>query len=1203
LNFKTLSLIYHCNDCLYAFRKLVYISRLTLKGFKSFPQKPVSIQFENGLNSITGPNGSGKSNIIDAIRFVLGENSPKSLRHSKMSDIIYDQSKEENPYARVSLTLENTDKSLPLEEEKVIVTRELRKNGDSLYFINSRRMSRNQYLEILSAAHISYDGMNIIAQGTIQRLAELNPDEKRNAVEQFLGLKHFDEKKAEAMARLREADNELAISFAKLDERREAIERLQKERNDALRYRQVKHEISRIRKAMILKDIDSIDTNLEEMKKRMNDLAAQKEAIASSVAKLQEEKKQLEVQRDEYYTAKVAGPNKRLTEIGLTISRLENEIYSFDERKKELQSLKAQLDEAIPRLSDMLKNAENEKNSLISHVEDIRSRVKEKVERLSLITSQAENLRRERIVRQKEIAKVSTRDAILQGRAIVLESRERELMAKRADIERLLSEFNEELQELSKKQDDLNGMTNLFKEKVEELGKALPSETEELKQIELQIESTKNQRKKLSKELSEAEQILNDSVRTVARYSSGLELAEHFFSSELNVRKVEELAESGAIEGYHGTLSMLIQYQKRYSSSVKAAAQDWLNAFVVDSLNGLLQLASLAKKLKTGRIRILPLSELEGVPLIDSPVGPGVLGRLSEYVECEERFRPAVDFVFGNIILTSSAKAAFLLARNGYRCVTLHGDIFEAKGSAMETGYLAEISLKQVGLTDPDSIKLAEESLKALRESLDRRKKSLEKLERLQAELEEKRFEKSLRIREEESSLKTYRSFVKRYENLAARVAKRVESVKKRIEVLEKRKVQIDARLQKIQNLKTLIASKRNSLGIEEMRKRMLEIDSSISAISLETEELSREISTLNAEVSGFEARLNGEVLPRITQLTVSLQKSEQDLKSLQEELPKIETRLPQIEVEIKKLSEEEKLVREEDERALPRLKELEQLIGKKDEQIASEQQRMLRIDKETVKIESSIDSLMQDRQKLETEISSLGITEDVYYSPGFDILLQDLLSEEEELRNSVNLLAQQTYQEAYISYRNASERRNELERDRNAIVNFVNRVEAEKREAFMKAFEKIDREVREVFRTLTGGEAWLELENPDDPFSGGIFLMAKFPKGLPRESTSLSGGEKAIVAVAFLLAFQSIYPSGFYLMDEVDAALDPLYAQGLGNLLAEWSKRAQIIVISFKESVVEKASNIIGVYMAGGSSNVVRLKKEVAVGVRTEQG
>ncbi|MEM0118650.1 MAG: chromosome segregation SMC family protein [Conexivisphaerales archaeon] len=1182
---------------------MVYISRLTLKGFKSFPQRPVSIQFENGMNSITGPNGSGKSNIIDAIRFVLGENSPKNLRHSKMSDIIYDQSKEENPYARVSLTLENNDKSLPVEEERVIATRELRKNGESAYYINSRRMSRNQYLEILSAAHISYDGMNIIAQGTIQRLAELTPDEKRGAVEQFLGLKHFDEKKAEAMARLREADNELAISFAKLDERREAIERLQKERNDALRYRQVKHEISRIRKAIILKDIDRIDTSIEELRKRLGELSSQKAAAEASIAKLQEEKKQLELQRDEYYTAKVAGPNKRLTEIGLSISKLENEMYTLDQRKKELLSLKTKLDEAIPRLTDMMKNAEQERDSLLSHIDDLKSRIRERNEKLTLLSSQAESLRQERLITQKELAKYSTKDAILQGRILVLESKERDIAARIAETDKLISDMQVELQELSRKQEDLTGMTNLFKEKVEELGRAIPTEAEEVRQLELQIENAKNQKKKLSKELADAEQILNESFRTVARYSSGLELAERFFGSELNIRKIEEIAETGAIEGFHGVLSSLIDYQKKYSNAVRAAAQEWLNSFVVDDLNGLLQIASLAKKLKTGRVRILPLSEIEGIPEPEAPLGSGVLGRLSEYVECEPRFRPAVDFVFGNFILTSSAKTAFLLSRSGYRCVTIAGDIFEPKGSAMETGYLSEVSLKQVGLTDPESIKMAEESLKALKESLDRRRKNLERLDRLQAELEEKRFEKSLRIREEESNLKTYRSFVKRYENLAARVTRKGEYVRKKLELAGKRREHLVARINRIEEIKTDLAARRSSLGTEEMRRRLQEIDGRLSSTSQEIEQLSSEISTLNAEVSGFEARLNGEVAPRINQLSDSLRKSEQELKSLQEELPRIDARLPQIEEEVKRLAEEEKVVREEDERALPRLKELEQLIGKKEEQIASEQQRILRIDREVLKVEGNVQAHLQEKQKLEAEVSSLGIAEDVYYSTGFDILLQDLMAEEEELRNSVNLLAPQTYQEAYISYRNASERRNELERDRNAIVSFVNKVEAEKREAFMKAFERIDREVRSIFQMLTGGEAWLELENPDDPFSGGIFLMAKFPKGTARESSSLSGGEKAIVAVAFLLAFQSIYPSGFYLMDEVDAALDPVYAQGLGNLLAEWSKKAQIIVISFKESVVEKATNIVGVYMAGGSSNVVRLKKEEALGVRAEQG
>lgn len=1179
---------------------MVYISRLTLKGFKSFPQKPVTIQFENGLNSITGPNGSGKSNIIDAIKFVLGENSPKNLRHSKMSDIIYDQSREENPYARVSLTLENDDRSIPVEEERVVITREIRKNGESSYFINSRKVSRNQYLEILSAAHISYDGMNIIAQGTIQRLAELSPDEKRAAVEQFLGLKHFDERKAEAMARLREADNQLAISFAKLDERREAIERLQKEKNDALRYRHVQHEISRIRKAMILKNIDKIVGELEELKKKQGDLALQKASTEDLISKIEEEKKEIEQQRDEYYTAKIAGPSKRLTEIGLEISRLENERYSLNERKKQLIDLKLQLDEAIPRLSDMLRAAEEERNSLVSHIEDLKSRINERLERLTNLTSKSETLRQERWSKQQELAKVSVKDAILQGKIIVYEKRQSELRSKLSEIEKLVISIREELQESERKQEDFTKMNELFKQKVEELSKALQSESQELVSLNGQIESVEKQRKKLAAELTDAERIFNESVKTIARYSSGLEIAEKFFQSELNIGKVRELAESGAVEGFYGVLSSLITYSKRYSDAIKAVGGDWLNAFVVRDLNGLLQLATLAKRLKVGRIRILPLAELRGLPVIEVPLNSNALGRLSEYIECDSIFKPAVEFVFGNVILTSSAKAAFVLSRSGYRCVTLHGDIFEPQGPAMETGQLAEASLKDIGLTDPESIKLAEESLKALGESIERRKKSLERLDKLQAELKDKRFKKMVKIKEEESNLKTYRIFIKRYERLVAKAAKKVEGLRRKIDSTERKSSSISVKIQKLSEAISLLQAKRSSLKLEELKGRMQEIENELSSSSNEKDLLSGEISTLNAEVSVFEARMNGEVIPRIGQLTSSLQKSEQDLKNINDQLPAIEERLLNLEQDLRKLYEEEKIVREEDERALPRLKELEQMISKKEQQINSERQKLLRLDKESIKVEGSIQMLQQEKQRLEAEISSLGITEDVYYSPSLEVLLSDLLAEEEELRNRVNLLAPQTYQEAYLSYRNASERRNELERDRNAIVNFVNKVEAEKKEVFMRAFEKLDKEVRSIFSTLTGGEAWLELENPDDPFAGGIFLMAKF-QGTARESSSLSGGEKAIVAVALLLAFQSIYPSGFYLMDEVDAALDPMYAQGLGRLLAEWSKKAQIIVISFKESIVEKASNIIGVYMAGGSSNVVRLRKEVALGVRAE--
>jgi chromosome segregation protein len=1180
---------------------MVYITKLTLKGFKSFPQRPVTVPFEKNFNVITGPNGSGKSNIMDALRFVLGENSPKALRHNKMSDLVHDQSADENAFARVSATLDNTDRAIPVDEDKVLITRELKRNGDSQYFMNSRKLSRNQYLEILSAAHISYDGLNIIAQGTIQRLAELTPDEKRGAVEQYLGLKHFDEKKAEAMARLREADSELAISFAKLDERREAIERLQAERNDALRYRHLQHEMARIRKAILRREVDILERQIEEDRAKLQELAVLKQEYEQNIGKMYEEKRMLEQNRDQYYNEKIAGPNKRLTEIGLSLAQLNSEILSLRKTKDELSSLKSTLDEAIPRLNNMLSAAESEKDSLLKHIEDLRSRIEEKNGLVRQSMENAAKLQSERESVRNEILRLSKKDDALKSRISLLEERmNRQREALRTATERL-SQKRSELEEAVSKETDLLNMTHTFLEKVSELGRSLPQLNEEAKKLEGQVSTIKETRRRLSREISQAETILNESFQTVAKYASGRELAERFLGEELNVAKIEELAQSGAIDGFNGTLSSIIKYDKRYSAAVRASGQDWLYAFVVDNITNLLQLASLAKKLHTGRVRILPLSELRGVPSGVAPAEPGVLGLVSDFVQCNERFRPAVDFVFGNTLLVSSAKTAYILSQKGYRCITPLGDLFEPKTAALETGKVSELTLKEIGLSDAESIRVAEESLAALKESLARRKQGLERLEKAQAELEEKRFTLLVEIRKEESNLKTYSSFVNRYNSLAARATRRVAQIKNQIVQLEKGIERYNKRIIKLESIIQIIQGRRVALGIDKLRERDSEIEAEIARISATVDSLSRDISTMNAEISGFEATLNGQILPRVSQIKQSLENSQKELGEAMGQLPTIDARLMELEAAYTRLQEEEKVVREEDEMALPRLREMEEQIKGKEEEINSERQRILRVEKDSLKVESAMNSRIGQKQSLENEIALSPVREDVYFTEGLEQLLEDIRAEEEELKDRVNLLAPQTYAEAFINYRNASERRNELERDRNAIVSFVEKVEAEKKAAFMKAYEQLDKEIRNVFSVLTGGEAWLELENPDDPFSGGIFLIAKFPKGAPRESSSLSGGEKAIVAVAFLLAFQTIYPSGFYLLDEVDAALDPIYAQGLGRMLADWSSRAQIIVISLKESVVNKSSNVLGVYMTAGSSNVVRLKREVQVDVRPQ--
>ncbi|MDG7042041.1 MAG: AAA family ATPase, partial [Nitrososphaerota archaeon] len=244
---------------------MVYLERVEIRGFKSF-SKATHVEFSAGFNVVTGPNGSGKSNIFDAIRFALGENSPKSLRESKMQLLIHnsDQSK----VAKVSLLFNNSDSVIPMKEAQVAISRELKPDGTQNYMINGRRATRNNVLDLLAGIRIAYDGLNIVAQGTLTRMVEMGPNEKRQVLEGIVGLKSYDEKKTEALERLRAADNQLEVSFAKLDEKRWSIERLEIERNEFIRYQELYKEVLRYRGASIVHELDEIDAKLIALNQR-----------------------------------------------------------------------------------------------------------------------------------------------------------------------------------------------------------------------------------------------------------------------------------------------------------------------------------------------------------------------------------------------------------------------------------------------------------------------------------------------------------------------------------------------------------------------------------------------------------------------------------------------------------------------------------------------------------------------------------------------------------------------------------------------------------------------------------------------------------------------------------------------------------------------------------------------------------------------
>ena len=234
-------------------------------------------------------------------------------------------------------------------------------------------------------------------------------------------------------------------------------------------------------------------------------------------------------------------------------------------------------------------------------------------------------------------------------------------------------------------------------------------------------------------------------------------------------------------------------------------------------------------------------------------------------------------------------------------------------------------------------------------------------------------------------------------------------------------------------------------------------------------------------------------------------------------------------------------------------------------------------------------------------ELAIFGYAEPIEAFDGADDLLRELNSEFNTLRNNVNFNADKNYREIFENYKYSSVRKNELEKERNAIVTFIETIDTEKRKVFMEAFEKIDRELRVIFTKITDGNAWLELEKPDSIFDSGVFLMAQFPGKLPRDSSSVSGGEKTMAAISFILAIQAVFPSPFYVFDEVDAHLDSVYSGDLQGYSPKGADSHRSYIVSLKDTVIAKATSVIGVYMTQGSSKVIRYKSGMEVEVKTE--
>ncbi len=1173
---------------------MVHVKKVEIFGFKSFGFKNTTVQFEPGLVSISGPNGSGKSNILDAIIFAMGENKPKVMRVDKLRSLIHDiEGNRRGPkMARSSVHFDNSDRKIPVDTDSVEITREMDANGENTYYLNKKKTNRSHILDLLDMANAGLGQLNAVQQGTVTRISEFTSEEKRKTIEDLIGLSYFDEKKAESVKQLDEADRRLEIALAKMGEIKKRIDELEEERNQKLRHDVLERELNRykaIAAANKLKVIssqkESKDSTLRSLTTEINTFDGQRGTLRTEIGALESEKSKLMTHANDYTQAKSTLDK----EISTAMEQYEIDNSTISASQKRIE----QIESRIPEIQKELEDVDAARSEIDSRILEIKESIKEIDIKKNKINSDLELVDTQRNKILDEQSQAAAKKSEIDEKIKTLNT---QLNTAKLKLSKLQHEKEESKIKVESNTAKLEGLEHgikeltLSKSKLESMIKNHDATITELKS---RIQKLQSKKSKIISEMDEWGEILEKSNKAATRYESKIKTVKGFMHEDYTVAKLKEDAEQLGIEGL---VYEMISWDKQYERSILAVSSDWIKAIVVKDFVTLLGIAEFARSRKLPKLKIIPMDSIPKFKL-KLPTESGVIGGLSDFVRCKPACSELKTFLFGNIVLTKTRESAYNVSQSGYKAVTLDGEYFEAKGGTVVIDINSKISKLTKLISMSSDVDGLFKSINAVKKYLQLKKNTIKKLD------------DSIHLNTDRLSIseKSLTSVNENYSHLKPRI----ESATNMKEQLKTRIADLTSR---DQNIESEVLT--NNSHVDSLLERISLVEENYA--SGEQTRIANELSKINvkkAEIEKLYTTITNEYRDKSSQLTTfetqdNREKSQfnrlhDEEHSLNSEKDELLSKIKELEIQkesknkvLVTLREKEQELIETSGSSIGQLKEFDDKL-----KILSDQDRDLTkqiniLERKSDSLNRDLHDLVENETKLQQILSAFGFDKDM---ETFDVesIVQGLSAELASL-NALNAKAPETYLEVSYGYRSMSTRKNSLEEERNSIVKFIEDIEKDKRQTFLDAFDKVDKEIKLIFNKMTGGNAWLELQNEDDIFNSGISYLIQFPNKPKRESTSISGGEKTLAAIVFVLALQKLKPSPFYLFDEVDAHLDAPNSERLSNILEERAKESQFIMVSLKDSVVQKAKLIYGVFPKNGVSNVVTYKDKRMPSVRT---
>ncbi len=1178
----------------------MYLKRLELQGFKSFADKTV-LEFMPGITSVIGPNGSGKSNISDSIRWVLGEQSMKSLRGTKSLDVIFagTQNRKSLGFAEASLIFDNTDGALPIEYSEVTVTRKIYRSGETGYYINKVPCRLKDISELFMDTGIGKDGYSIIGQGKIDEILSNKSEDRRNIFEEAAGIVKYRTRKEESEKKLEHTKLNLLRINDILTEIEANIDPLKQQAEKAKKFLNLREELKNVEIGLFIYNIEKYKKDLEKIiedEEIIKENCNQEEGKLERIKQLKEElKNQIDEITEKIESMQNIGfeSQKQIeqlnSDINLSKARIENNKENKTRFEKEIEETNKKIEE----LKQEIKQKQAKKDNLKENKEKFEKELKEKQEELNKLTNtlSSKELEIEEYKKQVEqntdkkyelSTQISTQNANLEN----LEKRQEQIKQEKSSNISELDSTRIKKDEISKEFYEIESKRNSLISNLEEISKKRDESENKIKNYEENINT-------LSSEMRIKESKLKFLIETEKEKEGYIK------SVKSLLKDCEQIKELG--KGMHGVLANIIEVPKEYETAIEMCLGASLQNIVTETEEDAKKLVEHLRKNNLGRASFLPISAVKGKKLDKIKGKDGVIGIASDLIKFDKKYEQVILNLLGRTVIVDNMDNSIKIAKqNGYsfRIITLEGDVINPSG-AITGGSVTKKTVNILGRgREIESLEKEVKNLKVKIEKIEKEKQ--EYISSTQDILEEaSSLEKELQ--DIEITYATGKQKVIAIDENIQKLESRLQKLKDEFSNIDKQKEEIKIDKTKMQEEIEILTnqSKENTKIITEFAELNKDNQKYIDDLNYDITNLKISVSSFDESESSIN-EISDMIKQDIENNKTSIENKNKQIEqilldniNLEKQIEEIKAKIEEIKQDVINSSSKIETLKQERIDKNSKLANKENEITDEFKIIEELKAQIVKLDAKKSKTEEDLNQIINKMWE-EYELTPNNAGE--YQKPENISLVQKKVNNlRTEIRDlgSVNVDSIEEYKTLKERYDFMSEQRLDLENTMSKLRKMIQEMTEIMKEQFKKQFELINKNFGEVFKELFGGgKAELTLSDEENILECGIDITVQPPGKKLQNMMLLSGGEKAFTAIALLFAILKINPAPFCVLDEIEAALDDVNVFRYAEYLKKFAKDTQFLVITHRKGTMEAADTVYGVTMEeNGISKLLSMK------------